>query len=94
MKIVGFIWIDYIVEKLHWKHQISQEEVRDIFDNRPKFRFVEKGHHSDENVYFAMGKTMAGRYLIVFFVYKIDKRSLILSAREMSDKERKQYERK
>lgn len=76
MNIAGFIWIDNIVEKLHWKHQVSQEEIRELFDNRPKFRFVEKGHHSDENVYFAKGQTMTGRYLIMFFVYKTEKTSV------------------
>ena len=94
MKIAGFIWIDYIVEKLHWKHQVSQEEIWEVLDNRPKFRFAEKGHPTGEDVYFAKGQTMAGRYLITFFVYKKDKRALVLSAREMTDKERRQYERK
>jgi uncharacterized DUF497 family protein len=69
------------------------EEVREVFNNRPKFRFVEKGHHPGKNVYFATGQTMDGRYLIIFFIYK-DKRALILSARDMTRSERKQHERK
>lgn len=94
MKITGFIWLDEIVEKLYHKHNVLPEEVREIFNNQPKFRFVEKGHRPGENVYFASGQTEAGRYLIVFFVYKKDRRALILSARDMSRAERRRYERK
>jgi hypothetical protein len=43
MKIYGFIWYDYIIEKLEREHNVHQYEVREIFANRPKFRFVEKG---------------------------------------------------
>lgn len=94
MKIKGFIWFEEILEKLERKHHVRQEEVREVFANRPKFRFVEKGHHSGENVYAALGQTNAGRHLIVFFVYKKDKDALILSARNMTPAERKKYEQK
>jgi uncharacterized DUF497 family protein len=94
LKVTGFIWLDDIVEKLHQKHGVLPEEVREVFNNRPKFRFVEKGHRPGENVYFAAGQTMDGRYLIIFFVSKKDKRALILSARDMTRSERKRHERK
>lgn len=94
MKIYGFIWYDYIIEKLEREHNVYQYEVREIFANRPKFRFVEKGHRPNENVYSACGQTDSGRYLIVFFVYKKDKRALILSARDMTQVERRRYEEK
>lgn len=35
-----------------------------------------------------------GRYLIVFFVHKRSRHALILSAREMTDSERKRYAKK
>ena len=94
MKIIGLIWLDDIVEKLHRKHSVSPAEVHEVFDNHPPFRFAEKGHRPGENVYFACGQTAAGRYLIVFFVHKKDKRALILSARDMTRAERRKYERK
>ena len=94
MKIIGFIWLDDIVEKLHRKHNVLPEEIWEVFNNQHKFRFVEKGHRPDENVYFVAGQTMGGRYLIIFFVYKQDKRALILSARDMTRSEKKRYERK
>ncbi len=94
MKVTGFIWLDDIREKLQQKHNVLEEEVQEIFTSRPKFRFVEKGHRPGENVYYASGQTEAGRYLIVFFVYKKDRRALILSARNMTRSQRRQYERK
>ena len=42
----------------------------------------------------AAGQTDAGRYLVVFFVYKADNTALVLSARDMDRRERRQYERK
>ncbi len=94
MQIKGLLWLDEIVDKLHYKHNVSQIEVQGIFNNKPKFRFVEKGHRPDENVYFAQGQTQAGRYLIIFFIYKQDKRAFILSARDMTHAERRQHGRK
>ena len=59
-----------------------------------KFRFVEKGHREGEDVYAALGQTEAGRYLVAFFVRKLDGRALPVSARDMNSRERKLYERK
>lgn len=91
MKINGLIWIDEIVEKLLRKHNVVQGEVREVLGNNPHFRFVENGHRPGEHVYAAMGRTDAGRYLIVFLVRKQDKRALIISARDMTAAERKRY---
>ena len=94
MKIKGIIWLDEILEKLVRKHNVHQHEVKEIFNSKPHFRFVEKGHRSRENVYAAMGQTDEGRYLIIFFVHKTDKRALILSARDMTKAEGRLYEAK
>jgi hypothetical protein len=45
-------------------------------------------------VYSALGQTDAGRYLSIFFIYKRTKEALILSSRDMAEKERKQYAKK
>lgn len=93
MKIEGIIWLDVLIEKLIRKHNVQQNEVREVLFNKPHFRFVEKGHRNGENVYTAMGQANSGRYLIVFFVYKTDKHALILSARDMTKSERRLYEK-
>lgn len=93
MKIKGLIWLDEIIEKLVRKHNVQQNEVREVLSKKPHFRFIEKGHRSGENVYTAMGQTNSSRYLIIFFVYKKDRRALILSARDMTQSERRRYEK-
>ena len=93
MKITGYLWLEEIIDKLEWKHNVSTEEVEELFGNAPHFRFVEKGHRLGENVYAALAQTDSGRYLIAFFVHKTDGRALIISARDMDDAERGQHER-
>jgi uncharacterized DUF497 family protein len=94
LEIVDFIWLDEIVAKLEWKHGIRPEEIVEVFDNRPRFGFVEKGDCPGENLYTAFGQTAAGRYLSVLFIYKQDQQALIISAHEMTKRERQKYGRK
>ena len=94
MKINTIIWLENIVNKINVKHGVSRREVIEIFKNKPYFLFAEKGFRKDENVYAALGRTFAGRYLAIFFVYKTNKSALIISARIMTIKERKRYEKK
>lgn len=94
MRIKGFMWLEQYVEKVLWKHDATPEEVESLFGLTPRFRFVEKGHVAGENMYAAFGQTEEGRYLIVFFIYKLDGRALIISARDMDDSEKRRYGRK
>ncbi|MGQ9585845.1 MAG: BrnT family toxin [Anaerolineae bacterium] len=89
MKIIGLVWLEDIVEKLEMRHAVQQQEVREVFANRPLILMVEKGHRPGENVYAVLGQTDAGRYLAVFFVHKKDGRALIVSARDMTRAERR-----
>jgi hypothetical protein len=94
MKIEGIIWLRDVVDKLAFKHYVETQEVEEVLGGKTKFRFVEKGEQEGENVYLALGQTIAGRYLSVLFIYKKTKESLILSARDMARKERRQYGKK
>ena len=94
MKILELIWLEDIIDKLVREHGVEEHEVKEVLASRPQFRFIEKGHRKEENVYSALGQTASGRYLVVFFVYKKDKRALILSAREMTKSERRLYEQR
>jgi uncharacterized DUF497 family protein len=95
LNVRGIIWIGEFVEKLARKHGVARDEVRQVLrDRKTKYRFVEKGHERDEDVYAALGRTNAGRCLIVFFVRKPEGRALVVSARTMTDTERKRYETK
>ena len=94
MKIESCIWLSHIVDKLAYKHQVETNEVEEVFDFNPSIRFIQNGDRKGENVYIALGQTEAGRYLAVVFIYKNNNSALILSARDMAKKERKQYGRK
>ena len=94
MQIGGILWLSQFVEKLASKHSVTTMEVEEIFANRPRFRFVAKGNRSGEDVYSAIGQTDAGRHLIVFFILKPYHRALVVSARDMDGKERRDYARK
>ena len=94
MEIESVIWLSSVVDKLAGKHQVDTLEVEEVLSNRPNFRFVEKGTRKGEDVYLALGQTEAGRYLAVLFIYKKAKEALILSARDMAPRERKQYAKK
>ncbi len=93
--------IDFIVcpeeieAKIAEKHRVTLREVRQALLNNPRIRFAESGYTEGEDVYAAFGQTFGGRYLSIFFVYKPgNKTAIIISAREMSQKERKSYGRK
>ena len=94
MRIKSLIWLDEIVNKLKQKHNVSQNEVRQIIATSKHFRFIEKGHRRGENVYAALGQTDGGRHLIVFFVHKQTEEALIISARDMTSAERRLHEKR
>jgi uncharacterized DUF497 family protein len=94
LTVTGFIWLQDVVEKLWQKHTVHPREAEQVFSNTAQFRFVERGYREGEDVYSALGQSLGGRYLIVFFVYKQDRRALVVSAREMTTTERRRYERK
>lgn len=91
MQIDEVVWETQFVEKLAQKHNVIQSEVEDVLSNKPYFSFVTKGNREGEDVYSAMGQTNGGRYLIVFFILKYNRRALVISARDMDKKERRYY---
>ena len=94
MNIEGIIWLRAIVDKLAFKHHVEIYEVEEVLTGSPRFRFVEKGDREGEDVYMALGQTDGGRYLIVLFIHKKTKEALVLSARNMVQKEKRLYDRK
>jgi uncharacterized DUF497 family protein len=91
MIITGIIWLQRIAEKLSKKHHITKDEVEQVFINKPQYRFLEQGKIENENIYSAYGRTDAGRYVTVIFIRKFGNLALVISARDMDKKERKQY---
>ncbi|MBI3961031.1 MAG: BrnT family toxin [Chloroflexi bacterium] len=94
MRITNVFWLEVIVEKLASKHGVSTDEVEEAIWGNPRFRFVERGERQNEDVYTVLGQSEAGRYLAILFIHKQDGTALILSARDMAEKERRIYARK
>ena len=80
-----------MVDKLVWKHNITTDEVEEIFNRSPRYRFIESGDVEGEDLYAALGQTAAGRYVVIYFVHKKTGEALIVSARVMTRKERRTY---
>lgn len=83
-----------ILGKIERKHRISCEEVEQVIANLPRFEFSERGNIHGEDLYKAIGQTDAGRYLVVFFIYKRRGQALIISALDARKGERKYYGKK
>jgi len=90
LNCTGFDWDSGNIEKTWLKHKVSPVECEQVFFN--KALFAEDVKHSQrEKRYYALGLTNNKRPLFVAFTIR---RSLIrvISARDMSKKERKIYE--
>jgi len=94
MRINEILWIERFVTKIRKKHSVINEEVEEALHSDALFRRANKGKVKGEDVYVAYGRTVAGRYLFIVFVYKSYNTGLIISARDMTDKERKYYHAK
>jgi uncharacterized DUF497 family protein len=91
LELSRIIWLEDIVEKLRWKHNVEETEVIEVLESHPRFVWKEAGFVPGEDIYAAFGRTNLNRPLSVFFVYTKDQRAVIVSARDMSEKERIKY---
>ena len=94
MKITEIIWLNSFVQKIERKHAVRLAEVDQLFANRPRIQFAESGKVPGEDLYSACGQADSGRYLVVFFLYKGRGRALVVSARDMDEREKKRYGKK
>ena len=92
--IEDIIWLDRIVEKLAWKHNVLPSEVEGVFSGGCRIFRKEKGKIEGEHLYNAPGRTESGRYLSVFFIRKLGNKALIVTARGMNRSERRRYAKK
>ena len=95
MQIESIVCPEQIEAKLEARHDVTYREARQALLGRSRIRFAEQGHTEGEDVYAGFGQTLGGRYLAVFFIYKPTvKTAVIISAREMNERERRTYGRK
>lgn len=86
--------MDTVVEKLAWKHSVLPHEVEEVLSGKCRILKSERGKVEGEDLHNALGRTEEGRYLSVFFIKKLGNKALIITARDMNNKERKRYEKK
>lgn len=90
-KPIAFEWDRGNTDKNLLKHNVTNKEAAEIFSNEQKFLFRDERHSQGEERYGIFGQTDKGRKLSVVFTVRKDK-VRIITARDMSKKERQAYE--
>lgn len=88
---MDFEWDDTKAESNERKHGVSFAEAMTVFADPLALTGFDPGHSDDEDRFITMGTSTAGRLLIVSHTDRGDKIRL-LSAREASRRERRDYE--
>lgn len=90
-EVTGFDWDEHNREKNQTSHQVEQGECEELFFNQPLVIKEDMLHSGNENRFHALGITDAGRRLLIVFTVRGDK-IRVISARDMSRRERAVYE--
>lgn len=90
-KIEGFDWDRGNLIKNQAKHQVNNLECEEVFFNQPLLILPDPKHSQIEIRFYALGKTNNGRLLFIAFTIR-NNLIRIISARDMSRKERSHYE--
>ena len=91
--VVGFDWDDGNLLKNEIKHNLKWQTIEELFFNEPLVVVEDKKHsNKTECRCLALGYVDDGRLISVFFTKRDDK-IRVISARAMSKKERKFYEK-
>lgn len=86
----GFEWDAGNREKNWDKHGVSTGECEEVFFNQPLVVAADEGHSQHEERFFALGHADEGRMLFLVFTIR-GSLVRVISARDMSRKERKVY---
>jgi uncharacterized DUF497 family protein len=89
----GFDWDDSNAPKNWITHNVLPTECEQIFFNRPLQTSHDEKHSQHEKRYYCLGRTDMGRRLFISFTVR-GKRIRVISARDMSRKERTLYNEK
>jgi uncharacterized DUF497 family protein len=94
-RISGFDWDNGKARKSADKHDVSQGEAEQAFFNEPLLMVADIRHNGAEARIHALGRTDDGRLLHVTFTLRAGGAKIrVISARDMSRKERSYYEQK
>jgi uncharacterized DUF497 family protein len=88
----GFDWDGGNTAKNWELHRVTRSECEQPFFNRPILVTADEKHSAEEWRYAALGQTNVGRRLSIVFTIR-GTLVLVISARDMSRRERRVYER-
>ena len=89
MVLSAIAWDDDSADHIA-RHGVTPEEVEEVCFSRP---FIVRGRGRRKlQIYYALGQTAHGRYLLVVFRALGGGRARIVTAREMSPAERRRYQ--
>lgn len=86
----GFEWDDGNINKNWLKHKVSPAECEQLFFNRPLVIQDDISHSELEKRFYALGRTDSKRTVFIAFTVR-NNRIRVISARDMSRKEREVY---
>ncbi|WP_140848162.1 BrnT family toxin [Paracoccus sp. FO-3] len=93
--IKGFDWDEGNTRKNADKREVSQSEAEQVFFNEPLLVLADSKHSEGEARFHALGHTDDGRRLHITFTLRGGESLLrVISARDMSRKERDAYGKK
>ena len=88
MRIDEFIWNEDRIDHIA-RHNVTPEELEEVCFG---IALVQRTKSEGENpVYYVLGQTMAGRYLFCVVIQFPDSRGYPVTARIMTDKEKRRY---
>ncbi len=86
----GFDWDKGYEAIISEDHLVKKTEAEQVFLNHPLLVF-DTYSQNDEKRFLALGVTNNGRFLTIIFTLRKKKLIRVISARDMSRKERKAY---
>jgi uncharacterized DUF497 family protein len=86
----GFQWDAGNAEKNWRSHPVRTSECEQVFFNQPLIVAADVAHSAEEERFFVLGQSDAGRELFLVFTLRGDL-IRVISARDMSRNERKVY---
>ncbi|MCP4024545.1 MAG: BrnT family toxin [Desulfobacteraceae bacterium] len=86
----GFEWDQGNIDKNWMKHKVSPSECEQIFFNHPLLIQDDIAHSKTEERFYALGRTDLKRSLFIAFTVR-NEHIRVISARDMSRKEREVY---
>lgn len=87
---IGFEWDEGNAEKNWLLHRVTRGETEQLFFNQPLLVAGDALHSATEERYYALGTTNRKRLLFVVFTIRGDL-IRVISARDMTKKERERY---